>query len=388
MRATFSFLLALAVLLISAGPRLAAADDFIISFWCGPPSDDLDARYAEIAECNFTHAAFSCTGNTPEQNRRILDACEKHGLKFIPADGRIMSIDPSHADFAKNLDAVIAEYSQHPALGGYFITDEPAPGDFPKLAAINQHFLAKDPERLPFINMLPNYVPEAHIGGPYEPFIEKYCVDVKPKLLCYDHYALMEGAIERPEYFENMEIIRRQGLKHGIPIGFIFQITPHFGYRDPSETDLRWQVNTALAYGCRALFYFTYFTPTDPNANFRNGILDAQGKRTPHYDMAKRINAELKELAPELMQMTSTAVYHTGEAPKGCTALPADAPLQVTRGGPLVIGLFKHNDGTPRAIIVNRDLRNATKASVTWNNGAAQFELELPPGERGVLTLE
>ncbi len=383
-------LLAIALYCIGmAAPSAARANDFIISFWCGPPAEgDLDARYAEIAECNFTHAAFSCSGNTSEQNKRILDACAKHGLKSIPADGRILALEPGHTDFAMNLDAVIAEYSPHPALGGYFITDEPAPGAFPKLAAINQHFLAKDPERLPFINMLPNYVPETHIGGPYEPFIEKYCVEVMPKLLCYDHYALMEGDQERPEYFENMEIIRRQGLKHGIPIGFIFQTTPHFGYRDPSETDLRWQVNTALAYGCRALFYFTYFTPTDPNANFRNGILDAQGKRTPHYDMARRINAELKGLAPELMQMTSTAVYHTGDVPKGCIALPADAPLQVASSGPLVIGLFKHADGTPRAIIVNRDLRKAAEAHANWNNGAAEFELELPAGERALITLE
>ncbi|HEX6962508.1 MAG TPA: hypothetical protein VF175_11620, partial [Lacipirellula sp.] len=323
--------------------------------------------------------------NTPEQNQRILDACQKHGLKFIPADGRIMANDPGHADFAKNLDAVVADYSQHPALGGYFINDEPAPGAFPKLAAINEHFLAKDPERLPFINMLPNYVPEAHIGGPYEPFIEKYCVEVKPKLLCYDHYALMEGGAERPEYFENMEIIRRQGLKHGIPIGFIFQTTPHFNYRDPSETDLRWQVNTALAYGVRALFYFTYFTPTDPNANFHNGILDPQGKRTHHYDMARRINAELKELAPELMQMMSTAVYHTGDLPKGCVALPADAPLQVKEGGSLVIGLFDHADGTKRAMIVNRDLRNATTATLQWSD--RDYRLELPPAGREFITI-
>lgn len=368
--------------------QAALADDFIISFWCGPPADgDLDAQYAEIAECNFTHAAFSCAGNTPEQNRRILEACNRHGLRFILADGRIMAKGPEQPDFADNLDAVIADYSKHPALGGYFITDEPGPNAFPQLAAINQHILAKDPGPLPFMNMLPNYVPQAHIGGPYEAFIEKYCVEVKPKLLCYDHYALLEGDRERPEYFENMEIVRRQGLKHGIPIGFIFQTTPHFAYRNPTETDLRWQVNTAIAYGCRALFYFTYFTPEVPNANFRSGILDAEGKRTPHFDMAKRINSELKELAPELMQMTSTAVYHTGETPQGCVPLPADAPLQVTEGASLVIGLFHHSDGSQRAIIVNRDLRASTAVRLKFVESGKETAFELAAGGRMILPL-
>jgi hypothetical protein len=36
--------------------------------------------------------------------------------------------------------------------------------------------------------------------------------------------------------------------------------------------------------------------------------------------MAKRINAELKALGPELMQ-TSTAVYHIGDIPKGSLGL-------------------------------------------------------------------
>ena len=119
------------------------------------------------------------------------------------------------------------------------------------------------------------------------------------------------------QFDANMETIRRQGLKHDIATGFILQCTPHGTYRDPSETDLRWQVNTTLAYGCRALLYFTYFTPTDPAANFHNGILDPAGKRTPHYDMAKKINGELKGLIETLVQLKSSDVYHTAPIPGG-----------------------------------------------------------------------
>src|SRR3954447_23105284 len=81
-----------------------SAGEFIISYWCGPPAEkgNYDAQYAEVAECNFTHACFPCTGASVEQNKAILDACQKHGLKFIPSDGRLLEKQPSDPMFAAN----------------------------------------------------------------------------------------------------------------------------------------------------------------------------------------------------------------------------------------------------------------------------------------------
>jgi hypothetical protein len=377
--ATVSTLFTRCLALLFVACSTASAGEFIISYWCGPPAEkgDYDAQYAEVAECNFTHACFPCTGASVEQNKAILDACQKHGLKFIPSDGRLLAKQPSDPMFAANLDAVIADYSKHPALGGYFLTDEPGPGAFPQLAAVNQYLLKKDPKRLPFINMLPTYVPPGYLGISYEEYINKFCREVKPRLLCYDFYALFEGQ-ERDGYFANMELMRTDGLKYDIPMGFIFLTTPHGTYRDPSETDLRWQVNTALAYGAKALFYFTYFTPTDPNANFHNGILDSSGKRTAHYDMAKRINGELKKMIPVLSRLTSTAVYHTAPVPSGGTRLPGDAAIQVEGSPQLVLGFFKHEDGSEWAMVVNRDLRKRANVELGFKQNIKNVEALSP----------
>ncbi|MEO7300326.1 MAG: hypothetical protein ABI042_17310, partial [Verrucomicrobiota bacterium] len=219
---------------------MAHADDFILSYWCGPPAgENLDQRYAEIAECNFNYAMMACGGGP--KNREILDACQKHGLKYILYDARIMAFAPENPAFKTNLDAVIFDYAKHPALGGYYIADEPGMGAFPQLGGINQYLLVKDPKRLPFINLLPNHAPEWALTVPYEKHVEKYLETVKPRLVCFDHYGLMIDDTVRPIFFENLEIIRRQSLKHDAPFGFIFQITPHGPYRDPSESDLRWQ---------------------------------------------------------------------------------------------------------------------------------------------------
>jgi hypothetical protein len=382
------FIFVIASLFLSVSSRAADKKEFIISYWCGPPSGgNYDAQYAEVAECNFTHAMFPNNGASTEQNKSILAACEKHGLKFIPYDGRVLTNGPGDKQFAANLDAVVADYANHPAMAGYFLGDEPGPGAFAQFGAVNQYLLKKDPKSIPFINLLPVYVDEKYIGMTYEKYLDQFCEIVKPKLLCYDHYALFEK-VERDSYFANMETIRRHALKHGAGMGFIFQCTPHGTYRDPSESDLRWQVNTALAYGCTALFYFTYFTPTDAESNFHNGILDQKEKRTPHFAMAKRINAELKVLANTLVRLTSTGVYHTGPLPTGCTALPATAPVQVKHGGPLVLGFFKHDDGSQWAIVVNRDLHKATAALLHFNPDIATLnELSPKDGKLSPVTL-
>lgn len=350
---------------------LSQADDsFVISYWCGPrPDQDPSVRYAEVAECNFTHCLPPCGGVSVEQNKAILDACEKNGLKYIIPDSRIMAKKPEDPDFAANLDAVIADYAGHSATGGYFLTDEPNASAFPWLAAVNQYLLKKDPKHLPYINLFPNYANEQQLGNPtYEEHVEQFCSVVRPKLLSYDHYALINDGTERPIYFENMEIVRRQGLKHGIPMCFILLVVPHGPYRDPSEAEIRWQVYTALAYGAKAILYFTYWTPHGGDAwRFRNGIITYDGERTEHFNQVKRINAELKVLGPILMKLTSTGVYHTGEAPLGCRAPEPGLPVRVTNDVPVVLGMFKHRDGSAWAMIVNRDMRKPAHVDLAFD---------------------
>jgi hypothetical protein len=353
----FERFLCAAVLLFATA---AKADDFILSYWCGPPPDkDVDQRYAEVAECGFNYAMIPCSGASVEGHKAILDACKKHHLKYIAHDPRLLSFGRENPAFATNLDAIISEFKNYLALGGYFLADEPGPGAFPLLGAVNQYLLAHDSKHLPFINLLPNYAGPGALGGDYEEHVEKYLNTVKPRLLSFDHYALMTDGSLRPNYFDNLEIIRRQSLKHDVPFCFIFQETPHFSYRNPSEADLRWQVNTALAYGAKALMYFTYWTPTnDPAFRATDAIIDRNGKRSPHFEQAKRINTAVRKWAPTLMKLKSTAVYHVGKLPAGTSALPNDAAVHFNGSAELIVGFFKHQDGSEWCMVMNRDIRN------------------------------
>ena len=367
----------------------ANADEFIISYWCGPPpTEDLNRRYAEVAEAGFNYAMLPCSGANPAQNKAILDACKKYKLKFIPNDSRILAFPPESPAFKTNLDAVVAEYASHPALGGYFLGDEPSPDAFRTLGAVNQYLLERDPKRLPFINLYPNHAPEWALGGTYEQHVEKYLTTVKPRLLSFDHYALITDGTLRPIYFENLEIIRRQALKHNVPFGFIFQVTPHFSYRDPSEDEIRWQANTALVYGARALMYFTYWSPTnDPAFKTSVAIIDPKGNRSVHYEQAKRVNADVKAWAPTLMKLQSVGVYHSGKVPYGATALPKDSVVGFDdEKASFIVGTFKHFDGSDWVMIMNVEMNKSATCNVRWDKAVRRI-YEQKVGQKGTSRL-
>jgi hypothetical protein len=359
--------------------RRVAPDQFLISFWCGPPPQETTLeRYREIANAGFNAVLPPCGGPiTPELNRQILGLCAQTGLKAILSDPRLEPGEAGSADLEAALDGVVADYSQSPALLGYFLQDEPPAAQFPRLAALDRGLRARDPKHLPFINLFPNYASPAQLGTvSYPAYVRAFLETVRPKLLSFDHYALV-GAGERPSYFDNLEVVRKESLRAGVPFAAILLVTPHGPYRDPTEEDLRWQIYTSLAYGARGILYFTYWTPRDETWHFHNGILDEQGRRTDHYKAVQRINAELNALAPTLAQLRSEGVYQAGSMPPGTTPLPAGGTVREVRGGDVVVGLFREprrarisfNTALPAEpeylLLANRDPRHAARLRVS-----------------------
>jgi len=375
------FLLVLSLMLVVAAA--ARADDFLISHWCGP-TEATQKKFAEAAEAGFNVIMF---GGSVEQNKKALDLCQGLGVKAMIIDGRVMAKSARDDDFEQNLDSLVADYGSHPALWGYYVQDEPNSSLFHKLAAVSKYLVKKDPTHTPYINLFPTYATPEQLGNPtYEHHVDEFMRMVKPRLLSYDHYALLDKS-ERGDYFLNLEIIRRMGIKHKTPFNYILLSLPHGPYRDPSEADLRWQVNTALAYGARGIMYFTYTTPPpDANWNWHSGIINEKGERDRKYEEVKRINTELKKLAPTLMKLNSVAVYHTGNVPDGAKALPSGGLISIDRGE-FVIGQFNHDDGRKYAMLVNRDMRKGTYASIRFSQRVRLSQVNPKTGRERMISL-
>lgn len=326
---------------------------FAIGLW-GGPSLEL-ARYQEMAEAWFT--LVPVVAESPEQGRLALDLAQQVGMRVIMADARIHRDLPREPGWQEVVQAVVNDYAESPALWGYLLTDEPHLSHFENLAHLTRAFQALDPERVPFINLFPNYASPDQLGTvDYEHYVAAFLDSVQPPVLSYDHYALMEWG-DRPEYFANLEVIRRQALRGGVPFWNVILSTPHFNYRDPSAADLRWQVYTTLAYGGQGIVYFTYCTPDAEN--YHNGIIDLYGQRTPKYDVVRHLNLEMQHLGPHLRRLTSVAVYHWPDAPQGTRLLPGSGLVAGVDGTAFVIGEFVDELGLPWLMVVNRDRDHA-----------------------------
>ena len=365
-------MLTLSLLFIPAMIASAVDEDFFPILAWGNTPGDLDTL-KEMAECGINVAGFAA----PEH----LDLVQQAGLKAFVRDGRASGYDFLNM----NLDAVSAnvvsltqEVGSHPAVFGYYLKDEPSAELFRGLAAVAKTFMAATPDKIPYINLFPNYANQQQLGAEtYEEYVEKYVTIVDPPIISYDHYALMEYEPLRKGYFANLETIRRASLKYKRPFWNIVLSNAHFRYREPSAADIRFQIFTTLAYGGKGISYFTYFAPH--SGNYRMAPIDQFGNRTPTWYYVQNVNLMVQKLAPTLLKLTSTGVYHVGNVPEGCTELPGNTLVRAVHGiTDFLVGEFIHSDGFKYVMLVNKDFHRSTNFRLELSDPGATLQRVSP----------
>jgi hypothetical protein len=321
-----------------AGEARFVQDRFAIGFWVDPPADkEMDAHYAEIAQANFTFLIGIFGASTPENVNRQLDLSARYGLKAIVS---MAGLPPE-------------KLPNDPACWGYFLGDEPGPGAFPDLRKTADALRKARPGKLAYVNLLPDYAPLSALGATsYVAHVARFISEVHPDVLSMDYYPhFRPDADGRDGYCQNLEVMRQQSLAAGIPFWNFFNSMPFGDHTDPTEAQLRWQIFTSVAYGAKGVMYFCYWTPSGGEFPRGGAIITLEGKRTRHYEEAKRINATLKNLGPTLMKLTSTGLYriHSKDDP---AVLLKGSPLRSLSAGDYLVGTFRHADGR-RAVLLN-----------------------------------
>lgn len=315
---------------MAAEPVRFVQDRFGIGFWVGPPAgEDMDARYREIAEVNFT---FVIAGGP-----RLLEVCHKHGLMAI--------VDVPHV--------AADQLPTGPACWGYHLADEPGAAAFPDLRKRVDEIRAAQPGKLAYINLFPDYANAQQLGTPtYDEHVQRFMKEVRPDVLSMDHYPMFRpDADGREGYCRNLEVMRRESLAANVPFWNFFNVMPFGPHTDPTESQIRWQIYTSLAYGAKGVMYFCYWTPRGGEFPKGGAIITADGRRTRHYEQAKRINAALKNLGPTLMKLTNESVHRVGHK-EGSMAALAGGPIRSLDAGDYLVGSFRHADGR-RAVLLN-----------------------------------
>jgi hypothetical protein len=354
----------------SADLPLTGGPEFPIGlFWPPHPFQTTLERYQEISEAGFT---FLITGNYQfdvQSGDWALEMADQAGLQvLIAGDPRIEAIAqymavtddrsvPSSlttADATSWVQAALGSYTGHPSLAGFNVFDEPAQSRFPTVGALTGIVRQLAPNLLPYSNLVPG-------NGPgYAAFVQDYVDTVQPPLISFDRYPILADGIDL-NYFDNWAIFRDVSLKSGLPAWTYIQSVGYNGHRVPTASQLAWQVNISLAYGCKGIQYFTYWTP-DParGEGFTQALMTVDGKRTPLYGAAKALNHQwLQPVGRQLKPLISESVQHANDTPLPPSAVafaPGDHLTSAT-GDAAVLGLFKaaQDDGTRYLLVANRN---------------------------------
>jgi len=371
--------------------------EFQISFWCGVPDyANTQESYQTIKDLGFTFAVqgfiYDLAKIKPtyyDDLDKMLKNCQAVGLKAMVFDPRLHH--PCNLvntkNWKKNYADIVSKYVKNPTVYGFDLHDEPNASHFQSLKEASDVIHKVDRDTFAYINLLPTYATTGQLGASsYEEYLDQYLKVVKPTVVCYDNYSLMLDGSTRPDYYENLELVRKYALKYDvIPWNGILSWSHNNAYAEPTDAQMRWQVYTSLASGMKGIMYFIYWAPKEwEKDNPHRAIVDYDGKPTRLGLGVKQLNTEMSVLGKTLMQLTSTDVYFTGNIPAGCKKLGMTNIIQLPSDKNLMIGFFKDKTGAQYAMIVNTDTVNPVDFNANFKLPYCAWDPNYKPAVTGL----
>lgn len=329
---------------------------FQISAWGGSYSAPRTEEYYQSLE----DACYSQITGAEESE---LDVAERHHLKLMIRPGfNIDWSDPDLDDIRTKFLALYERVGKHPALAGYYLCDEPHLARFEAIGKVRSMIREIDPDHEAYVNLLPFLAEEYYMGtDDYDLYLKSYMEKTAPDWIGSDYYALRtdNACVVENTFWDNLAAHREYAQKYGIFFRFILLSTAHRRYRVVSEDDVTFQAFAALAYGAKALEYYTYVTLDFQS--YRGGPLDQFGNKTPTWQIVALVNRKIQTIAHLLNRFESTKVYHFSQncnipSGQGC---PADSIIKAVSGKEILVGEFRDplNDDQ-YVMIVNKHLHD------------------------------
>ena len=358
-------------------------DKPMTTFWGWPYTTPEMAQLMADGGCNYIFSGGS---------KAELDAAQAKGLRVIigghypGGSGLYYLLDSSDEEQIAAIDALMPG-SDHPAVHGWFIMDEPTIEQVPKLGRLIDNFRSRDPGKLFFVNIggIWDYkdVPDQAVVDRYKEFLQAYMMEVQPDLLCYDEYPFYAGGKDEEAYFLSLALTRQAALSADIPFKVVHQACDWNGsVRVPNENEMRWQYYTSLAYGAQAMSYFIF----DSGGSWPGCMVDGEGETTPGYAAARELNPQFITVASQLQPLHSLHAYHAGTVPWGgdpLEELPADAPFYLDFSAEgmsemplagMLLGYFGEADNPTHVLVVNPDYNQAVTTTVMGPSPLSLFD--------------
>lgn len=376
------------------GDRDAAPDarwwkeQFVLSTFASVrPGDDIEAVVGSLAEAGLT----ALESNTPlqykaerlsrEEHIRVLEASERSGLRYFVTDhGRMThQTEPSR----EAIESLVEDFAGYPALGGYYVWDEPKPEQFEAVARMYRWLQALDPDRLPLNAMLPSYGPYKYPDD-YPRYVRAFVETVDPPVLSFDFYGLVQqedGSVAvAPRLFQDLALWSEVSVETGKPLWFYAAACQRDQMAEPTRATISFQVYTAIAYGAKGIQYFMARDFTGGPVDFTGAPLRADGTPGPLFEAFKNLNGEISSLSEAILPLTVQQVVHTAPVPPESEAFEPGMASLADAPDDLILALHHDPDGRRYLVVVNRDL--SAQRDVTLEFAEALAVVRLPEGEQ------
>ncbi|MCL1794769.1 MAG: hypothetical protein FWG34_12980 [Oscillospiraceae bacterium] len=302
----------------------------------------------------------------------LVGLCEKHGLGIISTSNTTPMWWGGDGDNAggyanqfplDRLDEIQKTYPKSPAVWGDYPVDEPNSKDFLHIDKVAKRYRELFPDKLPFINLYPNYasIPKntgeevvSQLGNfTYAEHIEQYVREVDLPYICFDYYPFT-GVFS--SYLENLDIVASACRKSGKEMWVIIQTGAWKAEAALEAFQLDWQVYLCLSYGAKSIIHASYSKGWWDETT---SCVNLKGEKNPMYSYAKDINAVLHSpLGSEFLKYEYLGTGICGDmassdsrikeqlAKQAAKELPAGLPdVKIESDKAAAIGYFKKGDG-------------------------------------------
>jgi hypothetical protein len=336
---------------------------FVIGAWLGP--DDKDAELQVYKEAGFNVVMigrYMAEGSYchPDDITKQLDMAQKHRLSVMldtytqkdkPWGGK--SFDDANGHHPASLEElkwIHNKHGDHPALIGYMIGDDQSTMD-DRTIDITQHMRKHISTHVPWICQ--NFFSPAGQAIHRNPVS---CPQFYPSL--YMNFVSAEE--QRDAYCQNMDALRQACDRYNLISWPMFNTNSQWAGRKftMSESLLRFQVYSSLAYGAQGIWYYTYRDYGSLH-NGKEGVAGSdtyaasQASRTANWFHAQKANKRVAVYGPKLMGYRSAGVLVSGSKLFGAAA-PDPFRIVKQMDDDLLVGILTKPGQPTMAMVVDR----------------------------------
>ena len=261
-----------------AVPEFQGTKEIIIGAWSGSVTKWDQQQFSNLEAANI-NLLVATSESYIQYNNDFFDRAYAAGVSVMPD--------------SRQWNGRIPSYMEHPAFAGYCVWDEPARTAFEGLGEKKALWDSVMGDKTFFINVFPGWAGSA-LGGSFKSYISSYIETVKPELLCFDHYPLLENSmgetVVRDTFFSDMDICSHYAKEAGIPFWYTLLTSGHMSYVTPSAEEIRWQMAVGQAYGATGLLHYVYGTH---DGDYTAPIDWDTQATTEVYDAMKQANLEV-----------------------------------------------------------------------------------------------